>query len=129
MDTLVTVLDAYNFAFILEDAESESNHKKLFSVAPEEEESDSIVQLLIDQIESAMKNFGTSLVKDINKSDKKKANRGNSKKNGDQVNLFSSVIRCKGELCMSDANCCPIDVHFSTCYCVCNCYNTGTYDA
>lgn len=220
MDTLVTVLDAYNFASILGDVESESDRKKFFGDAPEEEESEeSIVQLLIDQIEFAnvillnkidllgsenerdkkvqsiralvkklnpkatvlipekpkfdgfdvkeivntglfdmeeaqesagwlaelekpyhvpeteeygigsfvfrnnerpfhperlakiMKNFGTSLVKDINKSNKKKVNKGNSNKNDGKDNLFSSVVRCKGELWMSNADCCPIDVH------------------
>ena len=56
MDTLVTVLDAYNFASILGTIESESDREKYFGDADEEEteeSEESIVQLLIDQIEFA----------------------------------------------------------------------------
>lgn len=56
VDTLVTVLDAYNFSSILGTVETEADREKFFGDAVEEEsgESDeSIVQLLIDQIEFA----------------------------------------------------------------------------
>ena len=58
MDTLVTVLDAYNFASILGEFESESDRKKYFGDEGDEVDNtegskESIVQLLIDQIEFA----------------------------------------------------------------------------
>lgn len=57
MDTLVTVLDTFNFASILGTIESEADRKKFFGDGDEIEETDgseeSIVQLLIDQIEFA----------------------------------------------------------------------------
>ena len=54
-DTLVTVIDAYNFASILGTIESESDRDKYFGDAEEQtdESEESIVQLLIDQIEFA----------------------------------------------------------------------------
>ena len=55
LDTLVTVIDAFNFSSILGNVESEADREKYFGDTEEEtEESDeSIVQLLIDQIEFA----------------------------------------------------------------------------
>jgi G3E family GTPase len=55
LDTLVTVLDAFNFSSILGNLESEADREKFFGVTEDEtEESDeSIVQLFIDQIEFA----------------------------------------------------------------------------
>ena len=51
-----------------------------------------------------MNNFGTSLVKNIS---------GNSADQSDESNddIFSSVIRCKGEIWLSSADACPIEVH------------------
>lgn len=212
MDTLVTVIDAYNFASILGTVESEADREKYFGsddVDDTEESEESIVQLLIDQIEFAnvillnkvdllsgevkssieqikavlqklnpkatiivpdkpkfeafdagkiintnlfdmeeaqesagwlaelakpfhtpeteeygvgsfiyrnddrpfhperlakiMKNFGTSLVKNISgiSTDQSESNDA----------IFSSVIRCKGELWLSNADACPIEIH------------------
>ena len=56
MDTLVTVIDAYNFASILGNVESEKDRVKYFGsdeVDGEGVSEESIVQLLIDQIEFA----------------------------------------------------------------------------
>ncbi|KAK1734889.1 zinc metallochaperone GTPase [Skeletonema marinoi] len=56
MDTLVTVIDAYHFASILGTVESEADREKYFGsddVDDTEESEESIVQLLIDQIEFA----------------------------------------------------------------------------
>ncbi|KAL7490628.1 hypothetical protein ACHAWT_000519 [Skeletonema menzelii] len=212
MDTLVTVIDAYNFASILGTVESEADREKYFGsddVDDTEESDESIVQLLIDQIEFAnvivlnkvdllsgddkssieqikavlqklnpkaaiivpdkpkfeefdagkiintnlfdmeeaqesagwlaelakpfhtpeteeygvgsfvyrnndrpfhperlakiMNNFGTSLVKNISG---KSADRSESKDD-----IFSSVIRCKGEIWLSNADACPIEIH------------------
>ena len=47
-----------------------------------------------------MNNFGTSIVTEI------KLNNS-----GDNLDVFSRVVRCKGELWLSNADCCPIDVH------------------
>merc|ERR1719322_913666 len=54
MDTLVTVLDSFNFFKILSQVETEADRKKF--LGPDEEEEDSeatVAQLLIDQIEFA----------------------------------------------------------------------------
>jgi len=209
MDTLVTVIDAYNFTSILGEIEQESDRTKYFGsddVEGTEGGEESIVQLLIDQIEfcnvillnkidlltdkscidpikaviqklnpkatiiipdkpyfnnfnvmdtiintnlfnmeeaqesagwiaelqksyhtpeteeygvnsfvfrnderpfyperlaEIMKNFGTSLVKNIS------GEGGETTKD----EIFSSVIRCKGELWLSNVDACPIDVH------------------
>ena len=56
LDTLVTVIDAFNFVSILGSVESEADRKKYFGsddVEETEESDESIVQLLIDQIEFA----------------------------------------------------------------------------
>lgn len=57
MDTLVTVIDAYNFASIIGTVESEADREKYFGSSDDvddtEESEESIVQLLIDQIEFA----------------------------------------------------------------------------
>ena len=55
MDTLVTVLDTYNFSSILGTIESEADRDKYFGDGEEEtdESEESIVQLLVDQIEFA----------------------------------------------------------------------------
>ena len=56
LDTLVTVIDAFNFVSILGTVESEADRKKYFGsddVEETEESDESIVQLLIDQIEFA----------------------------------------------------------------------------
>ena len=56
MDTLVTVIDAYNFTSILGTIESESDREKYFGtndVEGTDGSEESIVQLLIDQIEFA----------------------------------------------------------------------------
>lgn len=218
LDTLVTVIDAFNFSSILGNVESEADREKYFGDTEEEtEESDeSIVQLLIDQIEFAnvillnkvdllsgegdksiedqliairsliqklnpkatvlipeqpkfeafnvdcivntglfdmeeaqesagwiaelekpfhtpeteeyginsfvfrnnerpfhperlsriFKNFGTGLTKEI-------SGIGNVQRNvaGKNNDIFASVVRCKGELWLSNADSCPIDVH------------------
>ena len=214
MDTLVTVIDAYNFASILGTIESEADREKYFGsddVDDTEESEESIVQLLVDQVEFAnvillnkvdllsgektssieqikavlqklnpkatiivpdkpkfeefdavkiintnlfdmeeaqesagwlaelakpvhtpeteeygvgsfvyrnddrpfhperlakiMNNFGTSLVKNISGI--------NSADQSDESNddIFSSVIRCKGEIWLSNADACPIEIH------------------
>ena len=223
MDTLVTVIDAYNFASILGTVESEADREKYFGSSDDvddtEESEESIVQLLIDQIEFAnvillnkvdllldneksssidhikavlqklnpsatvivpdkpkfeefdaskiintnlfdmeeaqesagwlaelakpvhtpeteeygvgsfvyrnddrpfhperlakiMNNFGTSLVKNIVGRKEAAAADDDVKsvdKNDDDI--FSSVIRCKGELWLSNADACPIEIH------------------
>ena len=53
-----------------------------------------------------MKNFGTGLVDEI-KLDNNKDKTSNNDHNLD--NLFSRVVRCKGEVWLSNADCCPID--------------------
>jgi len=220
MDTLVTVLDTFNFASILGSIESEADREKFFGDTEEEtdESDESIVQLLIDQIEFAnvillnkidllssgsggsssdvesqiksirsllqklnpnatvivpeqpkfekfdvnniintglfdmekaqesagwiaelekpyhtpeteeygigsfvfrnnerpfhpgrlakiFKNFGMSLLHEIKPDDKDKSD------SSDNNDIFSRVVRCKGELWLSNADCCPIDVH------------------
>lgn len=51
-----------------------------------------------------MKNFGTSLIKEIS---------GQTFDNisSEAHDVFSSVFRCKGELWLCNADCCPIDIH------------------
>ena len=54
MDTLVTVLDSFNFFKILSQVETEAERKQFFGPDEDEEDSDaSVAQLLIDQIEFA----------------------------------------------------------------------------
>ena len=54
MDTLVTVLDSFNFFKILSQVETEADRKKFFGPDEDEEDSEATVaQLLIDQIEFA----------------------------------------------------------------------------
>ena len=52
-----------------------------------------------------MKNFGAGLVKEIAKKDDK------TDANDSQEDIFSRVVRCKGELWLSNADCCPITIH------------------
>ncbi len=223
MDTLVTVIDAFNFASILGTVESEADREKYFGsgddVGDTEESEESIVQLLIDQIEFAniillnkvdlllesersssidhikaalqklnpsasvivpdkpkfeefdaskiintnlfdmeeaqesagwlaelakpvhtpeteeygvgsfvyhnddrpfhperlakiMNNFGTSLVKNISGNKEAAAADDDVKSVGkNEDDIFSSVIRCKGELWLSNADACPIEIH------------------
>ena len=226
MDTLVTVIDAYNFASILGTVESEADRKKYFGSSDDvddtEESEESIVQLLIDQIEFAnvilmnkvdllsdseksssidhikavlhklnpkatiivpdkpkfeefdankiintnlfdmeeaqesagwlaelakpvhtpeteeygvgsfvyrnddrpfhpermaniMNNFGTSLVKNIvgKEAAAAAAATATADKSGGNIDddVFSSVIRCKGEVWLSNADACPIEIH------------------
>lgn len=49
-----------------------------------------------------LKSFGTSLVKAIT------SNKHDSE---DNAEIFSRVVRCKGEIWLSNADSCPIDVH------------------
>lgn len=223
MDTLVTVIDAYNFASILGTVESEADREKYFGSSDDvddtEESEESIVQLLIDQIEFAniillnkvdllsdiekssidhikavlqklnptatvivpdkpkfeefdasriintnlfdmekaqesagwlaelakpfhtseteeygvgsfvyrnddrpfhperlaniMNNFGTSLVKNIAGRKEAAAAADDDDKSGgkNDHDIFSSVIRCKGEMWLSNADACPIEIH------------------
>ena len=54
MDTLVTVIDSFNFFKILSQVETEADRKKFFGPDEDEEDSEATVaQLLIDQIEFA----------------------------------------------------------------------------
>ena len=54
MDTLVTVLDSFNFFKILSQVETEADRKQFFGPDEDEEDSEaSVAQLLIDQIEFA----------------------------------------------------------------------------
>ena len=53
-----------------------------------------------ERLSRIFKDFGTSLVKNISG----KGTEGNA-------SLFASVVRCKGELWLSNADSCPIDVH------------------
>lgn len=57
-----------------------------------------------ERLTKIMKNFGTSLVKNI------KGKISNTDDNNDKE-IFSSVIRCKGELWLSNVDACPVDVH------------------
>lgn len=60
-----------------------------------------------------MKNFGTGIVNEIKaKSKNKSNNKTNDQSEEDDIeDVFSRVVRCKGELWLSNADCCPIDVH------------------
>eukprot|EP00804_Cyclotella_cryptica_P006264 CCRYP_010104-RA/>CCRYP_010104-RA protein AED:0.34 eAED:0.34 QI:186/0.66/0.75/1/1/1/4/268/514 len=193
LDTLVTVIDAFNFSSILGNVESQADRENFFGDTEQEtEESDeSIVRLLIDQIEFAnvillnkidllsdrdksvesqikaicglvkklnpkatvliperpkfeefdvnsilekpfhtpeteeyginsfvfrnnerpfhperleriFKNFGTGLLNEIS---------GKKGQNAEERGIFASVVRAKGELWLSNADCCPVDVH------------------
>ena len=57
-----------------------------------------------ERLTKIMKNFGTSLVKNI------QGKISNTDDNNDKE-IFSSVIRCKGELWLSNVDACPVDVH------------------
>ncbi|KAL7545921.1 hypothetical protein ACHAWF_015075 [Thalassiosira exigua] len=55
-----------------------------------------------ERLASIMHDFGTSLVKELN---------GKSDSDGSNVSIFSSVVRCKGEIWLSSADCCSIEIH------------------
>ena len=57
-----------------------------------------------ERLATIMKNFGTGLVKNIK-------GESSNKNDDDDKEIFSNVIRCKGELWLSNVDACPIDVH------------------
>ena len=86
MDTLVTVVDAFNFASILGCVEKEADREKYFGsndVEDTEESEESVVQLLIDQIE-----FASVIL--LNKTD---LLRGGEKSVKSQIQAIESVLR------------------------------------
>ena len=58
-----------------------------------------------ERLSLILKNFGTGLVKKI------KGESSNKNDDDDDKEIFSNVIRCKGELWLSNVDACPIDVH------------------
>jgi len=57
-----------------------------------------------ERLSLILKNFGTGLVKKI------KGESSNKNDDDDDKEIFSNVIRCKGELWLSNVDACPIDV-------------------
>lgn len=57
-----------------------------------------------ERLAKIMKNFGTALVAEI-------AGKKIDDDTDRSKDLFSRVVRCKGQLWLSNADCCPIDVH------------------